>query len=48
MRIFIDYAITDECVNDDAYETCLQCNECGRFDKPEEKLKEREETTCSK
>jgi len=32
MRIFVDYAITEDCVNDEAMEMCLQCNQCGRFD----------------
>jgi hypothetical protein len=41
--IFIDYAKSDKCLNPECYETCLQCNKCGRFD-VKEKNEEKEQT----
>ena len=35
--IFIDYGLKEDCINQDAYELCHQCNACGRFSKETQK-----------
>ena len=37
MRIFVDFQPIDDCKNPESYgEICVQCNQCGRFDREDE------------
>ncbi len=40
-NIYISYAVTDDCKNlEESYgEICVRCNKCGRFDKEEAEVR---------
>ena len=44
METHISIGVTDNCKNPESYGTiCVRCNLCGRFDKPKENTRHKED-----